>query len=636
MLDGLLGRGFSVKCKSLMKTTRARIEVLRKRAEAKQRFLKEDLAKLLSNGLDINAYGRTEEFIAGMNLLSCYDIVEQSCEYIVKQLSRMQKQGECPEECREAVASLMFAAARFSDLPELRDLRDIFQQRYENSLEAFVSQKFVEKVSAKHPATEKRLQALQDIASEFSIKWDYKGFEQRMSTPSVVATDEKSRIRNYGEGHMRKRDEKDHPMAGRKGSVEYREQSVLKTEGSSSQGDSDSLFRGRHILTENKQHLYHSEKSDTELKAEKSSSSSHGKMLDHVNNGYTRRSNSTHNPRRGASTEALSHEKADAAPSCVEHLGRTEKVIPFYNYSSQENAINSTRKGPEGGADSRGSKNAGSDLEKNFVDPASCNRRNVVNNSCRPQSESDRDFEEQFVASAKVKSHAQEKYHDYEEEKIPLPKPRSIRRKHHKSSSSHNNIVDNPEDVGPVNRISSSRRKDQSRKGLQILFDEEHHRKEDEERMIDKLLIHYSKKPSSYDAGKLRKKLRGQPPDQIISDVGESSLDRSRDVHDDKCEDFPPPTRSVSLPHEQTASPESQKVFTRANSFQPDNQARHVHPKLPDYDDLAARLVSSDLVLIKSVFNNSLLVYTSLDMINQEEEEKRAYLGGLRWKNCTI
>ncbi|KAL2251203.1 UNVERIFIED_CONTAM: hypothetical protein Sindi_2242600, partial [Sesamum indicum] len=94
---------------------------------------------------------------------------------------------ECPEECREAVASLMFAAARFSDLPELRDLRDIFQQRYGNCLEAFVNQKFVEKVSARHPATEKRLRALQDIASEFSIKWDYKGFEQRMSTPSLVA-----------------------------------------------------------------------------------------------------------------------------------------------------------------------------------------------------------------------------------------------------------------------------------------------------------------------------------------------------------------------------------------------------------------------------------------------------------------
>jgi hypothetical protein len=48
---------------------------------------------------------------------------------------------ECPEDCREAVSSLMSAAARFSDLPELRDLRQIFQERYGNSLKLFVNQK---------------------------------------------------------------------------------------------------------------------------------------------------------------------------------------------------------------------------------------------------------------------------------------------------------------------------------------------------------------------------------------------------------------------------------------------------------------------------------------------------------------
>jgi hypothetical protein len=48
--------------------------------------------------------------------------------------------SECPEECREAVSSLMFAAARFSDMPELRDLRQIFHERYGNSLELFVNQ----------------------------------------------------------------------------------------------------------------------------------------------------------------------------------------------------------------------------------------------------------------------------------------------------------------------------------------------------------------------------------------------------------------------------------------------------------------------------------------------------------------
>lgn len=46
---------------------------------------------------------------------------------------------ECPEECREAVSSLNYAAARFADLPELRDLRSIFTERYGNSLDSYTS-----------------------------------------------------------------------------------------------------------------------------------------------------------------------------------------------------------------------------------------------------------------------------------------------------------------------------------------------------------------------------------------------------------------------------------------------------------------------------------------------------------------
>lgn len=51
--------------------------------------------------------------------------------------------SECPEECREAVSSLMFAAARFSDLPELRDLRNIFQEKYGNYVEHFVNKEVI-------------------------------------------------------------------------------------------------------------------------------------------------------------------------------------------------------------------------------------------------------------------------------------------------------------------------------------------------------------------------------------------------------------------------------------------------------------------------------------------------------------
>lgn len=44
--------------KSLIKTTKNRIDVNRRKKNATLKFLKKDMADLLANGLDINAYGR--------------------------------------------------------------------------------------------------------------------------------------------------------------------------------------------------------------------------------------------------------------------------------------------------------------------------------------------------------------------------------------------------------------------------------------------------------------------------------------------------------------------------------------------------------------------------------------------------
>lgn len=44
--------------KSLIKLTKARIDVIRRKRNATQKFLKKDIADLLVNGLDINAFGR--------------------------------------------------------------------------------------------------------------------------------------------------------------------------------------------------------------------------------------------------------------------------------------------------------------------------------------------------------------------------------------------------------------------------------------------------------------------------------------------------------------------------------------------------------------------------------------------------
>lgn len=51
--------------------------------------------------------------------------------------------SECPEECKEAVSSLIYAAARFGDLPELRKLRSLLTERYGDSFEPFVNKEVI-------------------------------------------------------------------------------------------------------------------------------------------------------------------------------------------------------------------------------------------------------------------------------------------------------------------------------------------------------------------------------------------------------------------------------------------------------------------------------------------------------------
>ncbi|PSS01874.1 IST1-like protein [Actinidia chinensis var. chinensis] len=650
MLDGLLGRGFSSKCKSLIKPTRTRIDVLRKRKEATQRFLKGNLAQLLSNGHDTNAYGRTEEFLAGQNLLSCYDFIELSCEHILKQHSVIQKQRECPEECRVAVGSLMFAAARFSDLPELRELRDTFHERYGSSLEIFVNQKFVEKLALKPPTMEKKLQLLQDIALEFSIEWDARGFEQRIANPrdqptqygsihdnddkfnyhnskeTVVKTEKQNqtsnertepskdrhRAHNCMADNLLKRDEleltddKNKPLTGREQSIRRRDNYGIPV-------------RGRQEFTEDNHEPPHGKK-DTALETVRPGRSSRGRRPEFVDSGYevhndrissipkrdsqnpladgkpenaarvtrvpiqqddkdvSSASNSRYGHRdMGVSRSQVQEEETDKLKSYSSnshpppYLKSKDKLVPPPYTKLKESKY---------GANAE-AKHANSDFNGTSMNSSIHKSDNVVcGQERRIQGELDHpNYGDQVVVPTLVGWHDRENDIPYRNE-IPLPRPRASRRKHSKSSSNRNDPGDS-EDAEFVKRSSSSRRRDNSRPGTEFMSDNGHYRKDEEERMIDKLLLHYSKKPSTFEPERVK---RESKPD--------ASHHYNRDGHDMKAETVPPPPRSISLPHEPTAPTEAVKVFPRANSFQPYNPTQHVHPKLPDYDDLAAQFAA--------------------------------------------
>jgi hypothetical protein len=118
--------------------------------------------------------------------------------------------SECPQEALEAVSTLIFAAARFPDLPELCDLRHMFTERYGSSVEPFVNSEvpeilflscllswspsfgtyhliwplcgqFVQYLQNKSFTNEEKLQVMKSVAEEFSVPFDSKALEWKIT-----------------------------------------------------------------------------------------------------------------------------------------------------------------------------------------------------------------------------------------------------------------------------------------------------------------------------------------------------------------------------------------------------------------------------------------------------------------------
>ncbi|KAL5729266.1 hypothetical protein ACHQM5_002240 [Ranunculus cassubicifolius] len=479
MSDGLFDRGFSEKCKSLIKVTRTRLDAIKSKRNAMLKYLEKDVAELLSDGLDINAYGRAEALYNELNLSSCYDTVEQCCELIQVYLSVIQKQRECPAECREAISSLMFAAARFADLPELRDLRDTFTERFGKSLEPFVNKELVEKLASK-PPSERTLELMRFIAQEFSIKWDSKAFQQKLASPLPTTRDQP---KTYGTANEPKIDEK--KLYNRVDESAHERNNV------------DVPSNGRRVVPNE----------DTTLN-----------MDDHpmvLSNG--RRDDDIRKP----------------------------LPPPYLKPNTPRYAA----------------------FESN-IPPADTERNHN---------------EEKVIGASKVNGHNNLEHQDVEKK----PKPKSVRTRHMRPPPRD----DNEGDEADVSRIPSARRREE-KQGLQHALDGDRSTsKDEEERMMDKYLLPYSKKPTAFEPRDVRE---GRVNAKVshhddIDDAGEPQHRHSR-----KHKNPEPPSRATSLPPDPVAPTESERGPARANSFQLDmyNAGGHVHPRLPDFDDIHARFAA--------------------------------------------
>ncbi|XP_010500830.1 PREDICTED: uncharacterized protein LOC104778153 [Camelina sativa] len=164
---------FYKKSKSTTSYMKIRLDIVRKKRTAMVRNYKTDIANFLKNEQDCEAYRRAELLLEELRIISCYDLIERFCDCISENLPLMLKKRECPEECREAVSSLIYATAWVPDVPELKDLRAVFTKRFGNFTASSVNHELVEKTGSRRlPSRELKIQTLKDIANEFSINWD--------------------------------------------------------------------------------------------------------------------------------------------------------------------------------------------------------------------------------------------------------------------------------------------------------------------------------------------------------------------------------------------------------------------------------------------------------------------------------
>ncbi|CAO2183125.1 unnamed protein product [Urochloa humidicola] len=193
-LSGVLHKGFKPdKCKTSLRMAVARIKLLRNRKEVAVRQMRREVAQLLEANQDMTARIRVEHVIREEKLMQAYDLIEVYCELIVARLSIIDSQKACPIDLKEAIASVIFASMRCSDVTELADIRKHFTSKYGKEFAAAalevrpdsgVNRLVIEKLSAGAPDVQTKIKSLTSIAEEHNIKWEPKAFEEKLQKPN--------------------------------------------------------------------------------------------------------------------------------------------------------------------------------------------------------------------------------------------------------------------------------------------------------------------------------------------------------------------------------------------------------------------------------------------------------------------
>eukprot|EP00252_Welwitschia_mirabilis_P025558 TRINITY_DN8033_c0_g1_i1.p1 TRINITY_DN8033_c0_g1~~TRINITY_DN8033_c0_g1_i1.p1 ORF type:complete len:628 (+),score=149.27 TRINITY_DN8033_c0_g1_i1:384-2267(+) len=193
-LESLFGKNFkSAKCCSLLKTVLNRIKLLKNKREIQCTQYKKDIASLLQKNQISSALSRVELLVKEQSTLGAYVLIEGFCYLVTERINAIEKQKTCPTDLKEAITSLVFAAPRCADLPELQEVRSLFTAKYgpeftaaaaELPSENGVNKQIIENLSTKSPSVEFKLCLMKEVAVENQIEWDFEKTQNEMLKPA--------------------------------------------------------------------------------------------------------------------------------------------------------------------------------------------------------------------------------------------------------------------------------------------------------------------------------------------------------------------------------------------------------------------------------------------------------------------
>lgn len=184
IFSALFGADFTpAKCKTSLRLCLGRVKLLKNKKRVALQALRREIAELMRAGKYDSARVRVEGVLREEAMLEAFEVLDLFCELLVVRLPLISSTADLPADLREAVATVVYASRRASELPELAQIRAQFAAKYGKAFVAAcaedataaacgVSPVALEKLSAAAPADETASARLRAVAEEHGVAFD--------------------------------------------------------------------------------------------------------------------------------------------------------------------------------------------------------------------------------------------------------------------------------------------------------------------------------------------------------------------------------------------------------------------------------------------------------------------------------